>query len=237
MTKLEFIKEEIKKGRLNYVLFSIVSYPLSKTFLKEWRLRTKDKILVKSLTQQIKKDYNLTFLNLYSKFYCEALRELYEQKIYAFFPIKEGDIVYDVGAGCGEYSILCSKNGAECLAFELREDAFKIMHKNIKLNNFGNKIKVYLEKIDDKNTLDFYFNKTKKAPTLIKIDVEGDELKALYGSIKILKKYHPRIILETHSKELERDCLDFLFKFNYRIKHERHMSKEINLFFLEKNQK
>jgi len=160
------------------------------------------------------------------------LREIYEQKIYDFFKVGKNDMVYDVGASCGEYAILCAKNGAECLAFELREDAFKIMHKNIKLNNFGNKIKVYLEKIDDKNTLDFYFNKTKKAPTLIKIDIEGDELKALNGSIKILKKYHPRIILETHSKELERDCLDFLFKFNYRIKYKKIFNEKTILFFL-----
>ena len=237
MNKIKFIIQEVKKGRLKYILFSLATYPLSKTCSKEWRLRNKDLILIGGLTKKIKRDYGLKFLNIYSKFYCEDLREIYEQKIYDFFKVGKNDMVYDVGASCGEYAILCAKNGAECLAFELREDAFKIMHKNIKLNNFGNKIKVYLEKIDDKNTLDFYFNKTKKAPTLIKIDIEGDELKALNGSIKILKKYHPRIILETHSKEWERDCLDFLFKFNYRIKHERHMSKEINLFFLEKNQK
>ena len=179
----------------------------------------------------------MKFLNTYSKFYCEELREIYEYKIYHFFQIRKGDVVYDVGAGGGTYSLLSAKNGAECLAFELREDAYNLMNKNIELNHFGDKIKTYLGKIDNKNTLDFYFNKTKQVPTLIKIDIEGDELKALNGSVKILKKYHPRIILETHSKKLEKDCLDFLFKFRYIIKHKINFHSEITLFFLEKNQK
>lgn len=101
MNKIKFIIKEIKRGRINYVLFSIITFPLIKTKLKEWRLKTKDKILVKNLTKQIKKEYNLNFLNVYSKFYCEALREIYEYKIYDFFQIKKGDIVYDVGAEGG----------------------------------------------------------------------------------------------------------------------------------------
>lgn len=237
MNKLKFIIKEIKKGRIEYVLFSIITSPLIKTKLKEWRLKTKDLILVKNITKKIKKDYNLNFLNVYSKFYCEALREIFEYKIYNFFKIKKKDVIYDVGAGGGEYSILCAKNGAECLAFELREDAYNLMNKNIKLNNFQNKIKTYLGKIDDRNNLDSYLKTTKKIPTIIKIDIEGDELNALKGSKKILKKYKPKIILETHSKLLEKNCLDFLFKFNYLVKHKINMGKKRSLFLLEKNQK
>ncbi len=232
MNKLQFIKGEIKKRRMRYISFSIITYPLSKTFLKYWRLKIKDLILVKSLTKKIKKDYDLNFINVYSKFYCEALKEIYEQKIYDFFPIKKRDVVYDVGAGCGEYSLLCAKEEADVLAFEMREDAYDIMNGNIKLNNFKDKIKTYCEKIDDKNTLDFYCNKTNKIPTIIKIDVEGDEFKALIGGRNTLKKYHPKIILETHSPQLRTDCLNFLFKLNYKIKLER-VEKKTNLLFLE----
>ena len=237
MNKLKFIIKEIKKGRIEYILFSIITSPLIKTKLKNWRLKTKDRILVKNLTKQIKKDYGLNFLNAYSKFYCEALREIYFEKIYNFFKISEKDVVYDLGAGAGEYSILCAKNGAECLTFELRKEAYDLMNKNIKLNRFQNKIKTYLGKIDDKNNLDLYLRTTKRVPTMIKIDVEGDEMKVLVGSRKILKKHHPKIILETHSKKLEKDCLDFLFKFKYITKHKIKMNKETNLFFLEKNQR
>lgn len=235
MNKLKFIIKEIKKGRINYILFSIITSPLIKTKLKEWRLKTKDLILIKNLTKQIKKEHNLNFLNIYSKFYCEALREIYEDKIYSFFQIKKGDIVYDIGAGGGEYSILCAKNGAKCLAFELREDAYNLMNKNIKFNNFQNKIKSYLEKINDKKTMDEHIKKTKKIPTLIKIDVEGDELKVLNGAKKALKKYPLKLILETHSKQLEKDCLDFLFKLKYAVKNKINMNNKTNLFFLEKN--
>ena len=88
MNKLKFVFKEIKKGRLNYILFSIFTYPLSKTRLKDWRLKKKDEILVRKLTKGIKKSYNLNFLNIYSKLYCEALREVYEDKIYDFFESK-----------------------------------------------------------------------------------------------------------------------------------------------------
>ncbi len=235
MNKLKFTIKEIKKGRIGYILFSIITYPLIKTNLKGWRLRQKDLILVKNLTKSIKKKYNLNFVNVYSKFYCESLREVYDEKIYSFFKIKEEDIVYDVGASAGEYAILCAKKGAECLAFELRKEAYELMNKNIKLNNFQNKIKTYLGRIDDKNTINEYARKTKKIPTLIKIDVEGDELKVLNGAKKVLKKHNPRLILETHSKELEKNCLDFLFKLKYVVKNKINLDKKINLFFLEKD--
>jgi len=58
----------------------------------------------------------------YSKFYCEALKEVYEEKIYDFFRVEKKDVCYDVGSGGGEYAIYCAKNGADCLAFELRKD-------------------------------------------------------------------------------------------------------------------
>ena len=99
MNKIKFIAEEIKRGRLIYVLFSILTYPLKNTTLYNWRLKTKDLIFIRNLTIRIKKNYKLNFLNAYSKFYGEALREVYERKIYNFFAIKKGDVVYDVGAG------------------------------------------------------------------------------------------------------------------------------------------
>lgn len=235
--KIKFIINELKKGRVKYVLFSIFTYPLSKSRLKEWRLKTKDKIRIKNLAQKIKKHYNLNFLNKYSKFYCDALKEIYEDKIYNFFQIKKGDVICDVGAGGGEYSILCAKNGAECLAFELRKEAYDLMNKNIKLNNFQNKIKTFLGKIDDKDNLDSYFKEYRVVPSILKIDIEGDEAKVLNGAVVLLKKHPPKIILETHSKDLKKECLDFLFKLNYAIKYKINMGEKTDLFFLEKNQK
>lgn len=233
MNKIKFIIKEINKGRLNYILFSIFTYPLSKTKFKNWRLKAKDEILIRNLTKRIKRVYGLNFLNTYSKFYCEALREIYEYKIYDFLKINEKDLVYDVGAGGGEYAILCAKKGAKALAFELRRDAYDLMNKNIKLNNFQDKIKTFFGAIDDKNTLDLYFSKTKAIPTIIKIDVEGMEMQVLEGSKKVLKEAAPKIILETHSRRLENDCLDFLFKFGYKIKKEIKAGDETNLLFLK----
>lgn len=39
------------------------------------------------------------------------------------------------------------------------------------------------------------------SPTLIKIDVEGSELKVLNGAIQTLKKYNPVVVIEIHTDE------------------------------------
>ena len=73
----------------------------------------------------------------------------------------------------------------------------------------------------------------------MKIDVEGFELDVLEGAVETIKKYHPKIIIETHSKELEKKTKEFLSRFDYRLKHEGRsiynvndkFDKVTNLFF------
>ena len=59
-----------------------------------------------------------------------------------------------------------------------------------------------------------------KIPDLLKIDIEGAELKALEGMKNTLFKYHPTIFLSTHNCHLEgihKKCCDFLKTLNYEI--------------------
>lgn len=50
---------------------------------------------------------------------------------------------------------------------------------------------------------------------LIKIDVEGGELKILKGSVEIIKKFHPLIICEAAEEQDKSILDDFLIKYGY----------------------
>lgn len=72
--------------------------------------------------------------------------------------------------------------------------------------------------------LDDYCKKSGIIPDLIKIDVENHEYKVLQGAKTILKKYHPKIILEVgevgRSKENSTsNCLGLLKQYNYQFKY------------------
>lgn len=56
---------------------------------------------------------------------------------------------------------------------------------------------------------------------LLKLDIEGAELLALRGSMKTIARMKPRIIIETHGRELHGDVIKFLKMSGYRIDLER----------------
>lgn len=78
--------------------------------------------------------------------------------------------------------------------------------------------KIQLEKMDEVMTAHQL-----PPPDVIKMDVEGSELFALKGAAGILKKHHPKIILEFNKETFEAagysqtDLLNFLKEFNYQF--------------------
>jgi hypothetical protein len=52
-------------------------------------------------------------------------------------------------------------------------------------------------------------------PDFIKMDIEGGELDALLGSGRILRERRPNLLVETHSAQLEADCLELVRSFGY----------------------
>ena len=64
-------------------------------------------------------------------------------------------------------------------------------------------------------TLDAYSGQSGIVPDVVKIDVEGAELRVLHGARHLLERARPRIFLSTHSAELRSGCLAFLDRLGY----------------------
>ena len=160
-----------------------------------------------------------------------------------FIPHKN-DVVIDVGAFYGDYSIIWNKlYGANVIAFEPLFINYMIARANIFLNNadviltnyaIGNKDETVvlngnsminnfnsgLEQICNMITLDniLYLYMTERVD-LIKIDIEGFELEALVGAEKTLMDFKPKLILETHTSDLKRIAIRYLRNLGYELKH------------------
>ena len=245
---------------LGIPLKELLAYDTILLFKRDERINAGKRILKKRGRYYAKQRYNLEFTEN------SDVNEVFVDNIYSiysdFIP-KEGQVVVDIGAQYGDYAILCSKvYKAKVYTFEPLPENFKEITENIKINGLnerqiqafnvalGNKDKTEVlsysgdmannigegEKIEVKfRTLDSY----KIKPDIMKIDVEGFELDVLEGAVETIKKFHPKIIIETHSKELEKRTKEFLSRFDYRLKHEGHsvynvngkFDKVTNLFF------
>jgi len=56
-------------------------------------------------------------------------------------------------------------------------------------------------------------------PDILKIDVEGSEHDVLVGASLLIMRFHPKIIIETHSSTLREECTETLQNLGYTLKH------------------
>ena len=170
-------------------------------------------------------------------------KRMYEQ-LPLFIP-KENEVVYDIGAYIGDYSLIWTKiYKAQVYAFEGNNINYNEMVENRFLNNcyftkynyyigdgfninmynngdmdniINNTNNIILKNIKSVKLDDFYNKYYICKPDIIKIDIEGSEYYALQGMIYILIDYKPKIIIETHSKELFNQCNEFLLNLDYKL--------------------
>ena len=264
----EKIKNALKKRilsyknrkQLNIKLSDLIAYDSILFFKKDKRREIGRKIFTSFGRSLALSDYELKFTEKsdVNEVFCDKIYQIYKE----FIPKKE-QVVADIGAQYGDYAILCSKvYKAKVYTFEPLPDNFKEIEENIKLNDLTEKeVKAFNVALSDENkekyitfdgdmansigkgkkirikfrTLDSY----KIKPDIIKIDVEGFEVNVLRGAIKTIKKYKPKIIIETHSRELEEQVKEMLTSLVYKLKHEgravynvnEKFDKVTNLFF------
>lgn len=129
----------------------------------------------------------------------------------------------DIGAAYGEQTLyFIKKTGAKNVyAFEPSIELCEQIQKIILLNDCGEKKRIIINQkfVTSKDSgnevmLDSLLNQI-TLPCFIKIDIDGGELDALLGARRLLDLPSIRWLIETHSYQLERDCLKILTEHSY----------------------
>jgi hypothetical protein len=140
---------------------------------------------------------------------------------------RPGTASFDVGAREGYYTLALAKlsQGGRVLAFDFDPEWCEHVERNLDANPRlvprpeVRSVKV-TERADaargDVSLDDVAYGEGGFVPDLIKLDIEGAELKALRGAERVLRERIPHLIVETHSPQLESDCAALLAGHGYR---------------------
>ncbi|MEQ1948425.1 MAG: FkbM family methyltransferase [Bryobacteraceae bacterium] len=135
------------------------------------------------------------------------------------------EIGIDVGAGHGEYTLflLTKTQASRIWAFEPDEATVALLRQNLALNGQGDSERLTIVPRPAGcganevalNSLDIPADRS----CFVKIDVEGFESSVLRSAQNLLRGSDVRFIIETHSADQERECLEILrgAKFHTRI--------------------
>ncbi len=146
------------------------------------------------------------------------LKEVFIDKDYT--TVKEFNphgVVLDLGAGIGDYAVLASEQANLVVSIEKSREEFELLLENAKLNNKSNILSMNIE-LSKKYTVDFLVSRhLKQKIDLIKMDIEGFEFEALKGSIRTLKTFHPRLVIEFHGTHIRSKILDLTKRYGYKL--------------------
>jgi len=132
----------------------------------------------------------------------------------------------DVGANTGWYATYFALQPSieKVFAFEGDPSFEALARRNLALNgpeylSKATLIYKFVGSRDDDQwvSLDFALGDAPE-PIVLKIDVDGGEMDVLRGAASTLRDKDCRLIIETHTAELERECLAFLEGLGYRTR-------------------
>ncbi|EQD50241.1 Methyltransferase FkbM domain protein, partial [mine drainage metagenome] len=167
--------------------------------------------------------------------FSEMFSGVYEQ--FPEFLPRRNRLLVDVGCQFADYSIIANRlYGAEVVAFEPLKSNFETAARYVRRNKAN--VTLYNLGVSDHDGVEAMAsddsmlssipngNRTQTVrfvtldsmnlhPDLLKIDTEGFELQVLKGADTTIRKSKPRIIIETHSSELERGVRTVLRDLGY----------------------
>ena len=173
----------------------------------------------------------------------------YEQEKSRLFAdgIRPGDVVYDVGANVGYYTLLAASAVGEqgrVIAFEPLPENLAFLRRHLSMNHLQN-VEVFAAAVSDRAGETFFEVAASRSmgqiskrgsltmrvvaldelvaagtvppPDCIKIDVEGAEGQVLAGARKVLTDSKPDIHLALHGAEAREACCRVLSETGYRL--------------------
>ncbi len=161
--------------------------------------------------------------------------------------IRPGDVVYDIGANVGSYTILSAVlagSSGQVFAFEPVPENVRFLQEHVRLNAFTH-VKILEVAVSDRNgSVRFEANPDRvlgrissagqivvncvvldellkngelPPPNCLKIDVEGGEAGVLRGAQEILQRIRPVIFVATHGPVVHRECVEILNAARYAV--------------------
>ena len=134
-------------------------------------------------------------------------------------------VAYDIGNAEGYYTLaflrLCAPGG-RVIAFEANPTANRQFQVTLKRNAIADRVQLieaFVGDGSDRKSISIDATVRSHAlpqPDVVKIDVEGAEVQVLRGMEHTLRGAHPRLILEVHSEELERESAEMLRDWDYQ---------------------
>lgn len=156
--------------------------------------------------------------------------------------IRPDDVVYDVGANVGFFTLLASRIAKEVYAFEPLPRNLEFLREHVRMNDASNVHVLPLAVSDRAGTARFAaaenpamgglsarggievetttldaLRATLPAPSFIKMDIEGGESAALSGAMTLLRQDGPKILLSAHGYEQHQRCSELLRGFGYQL--------------------
>jgi FkbM family methyltransferase len=162
--------------------------------------------------------------------------------------IKPGDVVYDIGANVGFYTLLSSiltGDQGRIYAFEPLPGNLRYLREHLKINHISNctVIEAAAAREDGEARFDPSPGRCEgrlsatgtivvrtvaldsllrqgiiRPPSLLKIDIEGGEVECLHGAAQTIKSSRPIIFLATHGPGLQAACVEMLAEWGYRVR-------------------
>jgi FkbM family methyltransferase len=161
--------------------------------------------------------------------------------------IKPGDVVYDIGANAGFYSLLAGVRVGErghVYSFEPLQDNVRNLRKHLEMNRVTNctVIEVAASSVDGEALFDpssdrsmahlsasgsirvrttaldtLVSRKEIRPPDFMKIDIEGAEYDCLRGCADTIRTFRPIVFLATHGQDIHDACLRQLIEWEYEV--------------------
>ncbi|MBL8890252.1 MAG: FkbM family methyltransferase [Planctomycetaceae bacterium] len=160
--------------------------------------------------------------------------------------IRPGDVVFDIGAATGYYTLLAAQlvgTQGRVLSCEPSPRNRYFLTQHVCRNRLTN-VTIVDQAVGDYNgtigfsvgtgtgtgkispasslvvgisTLDSLVREFKLCPTHIKLDVEGAEMAVFAGGLETLRSLRPVLFLSTHGEATHRRCCEFLIDLGYQL--------------------
>lgn len=182
---------------------------------------------------------DLSFKNIFYKaaYVCEnhATWHVHEDEVQvrnSLWNISKGDVIFDVGADAGSYTLSALAMGASHVYAWSPQQVRDVLLTSLRLNNWESKCHLFDYGLYDKsgwlniNTQEFFNHYDGNDDNIIKvidlntlyttmnlnrldwmkIDVEGAEVEIIKGASKLINRYRPRLLIENHIFKRQTVC-------------------------------